>query len=94
VDLAALAAVIDTARSSGDLAAVYDELAVQGFRRPSRRQPTREEIVDNVDVLRRAGVPREAAPPCKPNERRVKTAGTARRRSGRAPLVLQRHLRG
>jgi hypothetical protein len=36
VDLAALAAAIDTARSSGDLAVVYDELAVQGFRRPSR----------------------------------------------------------
>jgi hypothetical protein len=50
VDLDALPVAIDAARSTGDYGAPYDELAVQGWRRPSRRLPTREQIVDNVTV--------------------------------------------
>jgi hypothetical protein len=50
VDLDALAVAIDTARATGDHGALYDELAVQGWRRPSRKVPTREQIIDNVTV--------------------------------------------
>jgi hypothetical protein len=50
VDLDALAVAIDTARSTGDHGVLYDELAVQGWRRPSRKQPSTEEIAANVTV--------------------------------------------
>ncbi len=50
MDLDALMAAIDTARATGDDGVVYDELAVQGWRRPSRRLPTREQIMADVDV--------------------------------------------
>ncbi len=51
VDLDALAAAINTARSTSDDGALYDELATQGWRRPSGKQPTREQIIANVDVV-------------------------------------------
>ncbi len=49
VDLDALVAAIDTACATGADGVVYDELAVQGWRRPTRRLPTREQIMVDVD---------------------------------------------
>ncbi len=49
MDLDTLVAAIDTARATGDDGVVYDELAVQDWRRPSRRLPTREQIMVDVD---------------------------------------------
>jgi hypothetical protein len=50
VDLDALAAAIDAARATGDHGVLYDELTVQGWRRPSRKVPTRAQILDLVTV--------------------------------------------
>jgi len=50
VDLDALAAAVDDARSSGERNALFDELAVQGWHRGTAKRISAEDITTNVDV--------------------------------------------